>query len=187
MMGSGSGDSNAVFSLLAALSDPEAAKAKLKDITEATKIHQKMVDDFTISSQKTNRELEAKKAAVEVKLAEVSKIKADSDAAYAVRSKQLSDLESTLAKRQSTIVETENRHNLIEPKLIARESAVFSKEIALNAKEKDLQELEAKASNLKNSYEAKHEALQAAMGVTHHIMTADTGTLGTVGGRVGSI
>lgn len=186
MMLSGSGDSSAVFSLLAALSDPEAAKARLQEISDATGIYQKIIEDFRVETKVTKDKLEALQVDAEAKLAEANKITNEFNATHEVRSKQLSDLTDVLAKRQATVEAKEATQTELDVSLTLREKAVSSKEFSLAQREDVTRAAEVDVLSLKNNYEAKLSAIQAAVG-TNYVMKADAISFGTVMGTNGSI
>lgn len=187
MMLSGSGDSSAVFSLLAALSDPEAAKARLKEISEASGIYQKIIEDFREETKKTNTDLEEKKVDVEAKLAEAIRITNEFDASHEVRAKQLTDLTDVLAKRQATIEAKEATQTDLDTSLREREKLVIMRELNVTHREASVQEAEVVVQAMRQDYETKISALKAAMGQsTSYVMKADAISFGTLGAEVGN-
>lgn len=164
MMGtSGNGDTNAVFSLLAALSDPASAKAKLQDITAATESYQKMIDDFSISSKKTLEEVAAAKADLQDQQAAFNSLKSKVDADNLTVSKRLSDKEDSLNKLQLEVSTLEEHCKTLAPVLDSRETTVNQRELAVVVREKVAQDLMDSATKLRDSYEARHTALEKAM------------------------
>lgn len=168
-------------SLLAIIADPAGAKQRLDELhaeKEAAIAAQEKA--ATLNAESNER---AKQAAAD--LAEAKRVKAKNDLDHTTRSKQLSDHDGVLAKKQQQLADLEarltQREKEMERDLAARETAVKAREASVTTREADVRKTEAAAQALKEQWERRSAALREAMTApppVHHVMQAETGSLG---------
>lgn len=169
-----------IYNLLAIISDPAATKKRLDELV-SEKTAALEASDSAAKSAKEASQLTADAAA---KLEEATRIRNEFDATHDVRKKQLDDHSDFLATKQNQLAaqeeEQSTRHAEIGRDLKAREEAVKAREGDITKREESLRATESAAQLLKETYERKVAALQAALdpGPVNYVMQADTGALG---------
>lgn len=154
-------DSSAVFALLTAISDPEAAKASLEEIMNAHSEYQKSIDIARLELKKANEDLAAKKTEVDTSLLEVQAIKADLDTSYANQGKQLKTLSEDLAYRQTALEAAEKDLRVRTSAIKAEEKLVTSREIDVSRLEDQAIKESSNAREMRELYASKLAALKA--------------------------
>ena len=161
MLSPGSNDSSTVFSLLAAIADPVAAKAALQEITDASTTYQQNVEKFNQQMQQENIDLAAQKLEVNTALAEVTQIRDNFNRTSTIKTKELSDLSDSLAARQASIDATAAALSAKAADLSSREQLVSARETSVSAREDAVTQLNTIAQAMKDDYTNKIAALQA--------------------------
>lgn len=180
MISPGSSDLAGLFALLTAVSDPEAAKASLKEIASASDAYEQSVQDSRVELKKANDELDARKAEVQKMLDEATSIRDEFNLNHDIRKKQLDDQDVFLGQRTSNLNTAENALLVRENDIKARENSVSSRESLISIREADAQHLNETASAVYNDYSARLASLQtiATTPAKSIVMSAATGLIG---------
>lgn len=161
IINSGSGDTSTVFALLTAISSPEAAKANLQEIADASAGYQKMVEEFRIESAKTKSELSDLKAQADAQFAAAKDISDKFAASSDKKSKELSDLQTSLDTREAVIRGKEDTLQAREEIVTKRENDVTTRETLVSQRENAAAKLSSDAEALKALYTNKISAMQS--------------------------
>jgi chromosome segregation ATPase len=161
MINPGSNDSTAVFALLAAVASPEAAKASLQEILDASTELQKAKDAFEADKKQSYAEVNAMKDDAEAKLATAQSISDNFDKKYAKQSKEIADRESSVSAREFAIQVTESNQNERETQLKTLANQLNAKAVDLSNLEKSATELMATAESMVQDYSGKLSELKA--------------------------
>lgn len=175
-------------SLLAIIADPAGATKRLDELRVEKEAAIAAHEKATALNAETSDH--AKQAAAD--LAEAKRVKAKNDLDHTTRSKQLSDHDAVLAKKQQQLAELEQRltqrEKEMERDLTQREAAVKAREANVTLRETDVRRTEAAAQALKEQWERRSAALREAMNPTasasiQHVMTAEAGSIGSTMGK----
>lgn len=178
--GGSSPDTQGVYGLLGLLADPAAFKGKLDQLTAekqaalAALTEAQHTKDETLKLKEAHAAEHAKHLAELVPLREAHQAKVaahaehvrETDAAHAVRAKQLDDHEKHLAKKQTILEQYEEaqgpRHVARNKVVTEREQSVKTREELLKAQEKQAAEALAFAETAKADWERRVNLLKAA-------------------------
>lgn len=170
----------AAYDLLAIIADPDKAKAHLDALVAEKQASLEALD----SARKVSADAKQTHKDAVIKNAEAKRISDEFNATHATRAKQLDDHSDALAKKQAQLEEVDvrltKREADFERDLSARENAVRAREADVTDREAKVRKTGEEVQLLKETYERKVAALQAALasGPVHHVMPADTGLLG---------
>jgi chromosome segregation ATPase len=180
-------ETSAAYTLLAVIADPKAAKQRLDDlVTERTALEGNLKDLQVATAKhvddvaKAYGDLSAKEDAVTKREQDVTASVAKSDAAHAVRAKQLNDHEAVLAQTSARVEGHEAQVTKREKDVAGREAAVEQHSLEVTARDAHAYKVLNEATTLKAAYEGKEAALKAALSAAPKAFTlaADTGQLG---------
>lgn len=165
-------DTSTVLTLLTAISDPEASKKALQDISDATEAHKKLIEDSRTELKKARDDLDAKQVRLNSNLESFNAAKADFDNFNATRTKQLNDQEAQLASVGANLRAMTDDLNKRETDVSARETAIAARTETVTQREVTAAQVAEEANTLKTELTNKIAAL-------HTVMNADTGNIGS--------
>lgn len=179
-------DTTGLFNLIALISDPSAAKARLDELVQA-KVD---VDIVQASTAQLASQAAADRQVSDAALTEAARIKNDLEQTLNVRAVQLEEMSTQLGLRQAALDDTEKRlvslTESFNSSSSSRSTELDARDASLAARESEVTQREAAAKLLKDTYDAKVEALQAALTSQpkSYTLAAETGQIGVTGGSV---
>lgn len=129
-------ETSQAFTLLEIIANPDRAKKHLESLVAEKQAAVEAMDNARAATKQAADD----KAAADRKLAEASRKASESEAAHAVRNKQLDDHDAFLTTKQQ-------RLDAFEEQLAKRETDVATREDAVKAREAELVEMETKAKD----------------------------------------
>lgn len=160
MINPSSSDSTTVFALLTAIASPEAAKASLQEIVDASTALQERIDAFRQEVELERSDISKQKFEVQADLDQITQTKDELKGSLATAEKKLSELSDNLDLRQSSIDALEANQSAKEAELISREKLVSTAEASVSAREDAAQQLMDEATALQADYSSKISALK---------------------------
>lgn len=147
------------YALIALVTDPAAAKTRLDELAA------EKIAATDAAAQATAAATEAKQLRndAQIKLAEAKRVTIANDAAYAARTKAISDQETSLVEMAKRVDAHDAQVTERENALAAREAAVSAREASVVEQEAAAETTMAEANALKADYEKKLAALKTAL------------------------
>lgn len=142
-------ETNAAYTLLAIIADPDAAKKRLDELVSEKTAAQEAMD----GARATTEEAKTVRKEAVAKLAEATRLHADMTANHEIRTKQLDERHEFLVAKDTRLTNYEaavaaREKELGEP-LAAREQAIANREAAAEKREAALDELHAQLEKAK--------------------------------------